>query len=76
MEDADELDRSDIKTKIDELVSDLSCCDRSGCRCWQANDFVRMIAAYAQGEFNKHGPRTHGTNAERVTGKTEGVDNG
>lgn len=48
---------AEIKMRIDRLVSDLSCCDRDGCRCWQAVDYLKQIREYAETEFEKHADR-------------------
>ena len=37
----------EVKQKVDEIVSDLACCDRAGCRCHEAKERLRLIADYA-----------------------------
>ena len=40
-----------IKQAIDDLVSDTACCDRFGCRCWQAVEDLKRIRDYCDGEI-------------------------
>ena len=51
------MEREQMKIRIDELVSNLACCDRDACRCWQAVSDLKAIAEYALAEVEKHGPR-------------------
>lgn len=32
-----------IERALNRLVSDLACCDRDGCQCWQAVEYLRII---------------------------------
>lgn len=38
---------AEVSKQIDDLVSDLACCDRSGCKCWEAQQYTKAIAEYA-----------------------------
>lgn len=42
---------AEIKRRIDDLVSDTACCDRSGCRCWQAVEDLKAIRNYCDQEI-------------------------
>lgn len=43
----------EARARTNELVSDLAGCDRWGCRCWQARQFLRTIQAYCQEELER-----------------------
>jgi hypothetical protein len=45
--------RPEIVKAIDDLVSDLACCDRSGCRCYEAKRALEEIYVYALRESQK-----------------------
>ncbi len=40
--------------RINEVVSDTACCDRAGCRCWQAVADLKAIRDYCDTEIKKN----------------------
>ncbi len=40
--------KSDIEKRVDTLVSDSACCDRDGCRCWQAVADLKKVKEYCE----------------------------
>jgi hypothetical protein len=46
-------DDQDIKKSVDALVSDTACCDRDGCRCWQAVADLKRVRDYCDAEIQK-----------------------
>lgn len=45
--------RKEVKQEIDSLVSNLACCDRDGCRCWQAVQDLKNIKTYVDAEIER-----------------------
>lgn len=42
-----------LEKLVSEIVSDSACCDRTGCRCWQAVSDLKRIKEYCESEINK-----------------------
>ena len=40
-----------IIKKINELISNLACCDRDGCRCYQAKLYLKQILDFCKKEL-------------------------
>jgi hypothetical protein len=40
-------------TRLNTLLSDAASCDRDGCRCWQAVDYLKQIRQYADDEIER-----------------------
>lgn len=43
----------EVKREVDNIVSDLACCDRNECRCYEAKEVLTKIYIYCQKELKK-----------------------